>query len=172
MWLKHYFYSQSVCTVCIALIDVAVHSRYNIMVHCWSWTPEDRPSFMDLTKNIQDLLWKLERASEKRKRLGSRTSEQTETNWLLNQYTHIILTQLWHTVGYIEISTQNNAVKSVKSLITTLFIINDTCVFIMLNLSIHEYVPFKIASTTHDKHKGCTYPWNVLVRTLHWSMTL
>ena len=159
MWLKHHFYSQSVCTVCIALIDVAVHSRYNIMVHCWSWNPEDRPSFMDLTKNIQDLLWKLERASEKRKRLGSRTSEQTETNWLLNKYTHT--KSLLRTTLLKVLESNHNIIYYQWHLF-----------FIMLNLSIQEYVSFKIASTTHDKHKGCTYPWNVLVRTLHWSMTL
>ncbi|XP_052781909.1 hepatocyte growth factor receptor-like isoform X3 [Mya arenaria] len=44
---------------------------YQIMFRCWSWEPEERPTFTELAKNIPELLHRLERASEKRRRLES-----------------------------------------------------------------------------------------------------
>lgn len=49
--------------------DFCPEEMYRIMQHCWTWDPDGRPSFGDLTIKIPDLLRKLERASEKRKQL-------------------------------------------------------------------------------------------------------
>ncbi|XP_052781960.1 hepatocyte growth factor receptor-like [Mya arenaria] len=38
---------------------------YQIMLRCWSWEPEARPTFAELATNIQELLRRLERASVK-----------------------------------------------------------------------------------------------------------
>ncbi|WAR25287.1 MET-like protein [Mya arenaria] len=51
--------------------DFCPEEMYQIMFRCWSWEPEERPTFTELAKNIPELLRRLERASEKRRRLES-----------------------------------------------------------------------------------------------------
>ncbi|XP_052781912.1 hepatocyte growth factor receptor-like [Mya arenaria] len=49
--------------------DFCPEEMYQIMLRCWSWEPEARPTFAELATNIPELLRRLERASEKRRRL-------------------------------------------------------------------------------------------------------
>ncbi|KAL4225932.1 hypothetical protein ACF0H5_013920 [Mactra antiquata] len=58
--------------------DFCPEEMYGIMKSCWQWNPDNRPTFGDLTISIPDLLRRLERASERRKRLASERSLSDE----------------------------------------------------------------------------------------------